>query len=107
VKKWAIPAPLMLAGFRAMAALRFLRGTPLDPFGWTAHRRLERRLIGEYETSVETLLDGLTAENRPLAVEIASLPELVRGFDSVKERHLAEAREKERELVAAFRRASG
>jgi indolepyruvate ferredoxin oxidoreductase len=107
VKKWAIPAPLMLAGFRAMASLRFLRGTPLDPFGWTAHRRLERRLIGEYENSVETLLDGLTAENRPLAVEIASLPELVRGFDSVKERHLAEAREKERELVAAFRRASG
>jgi len=104
VKKWAIPAPLMLAGFRAMAALRFLRGTPFDPFGWTAHRRLERRLIGEYEAVVQELADGLTAENRPLAVEIASLPEHVRGFDTVKERHLEEAKEKERELLAAFRR---
>ncbi len=104
VKKWAIPAPLMLAAFRAMAALRFLRGTPLDPFGWTAHRRLERRLIGEYEATLEALLDGLSAENRPLAVEIASLPELVRGFDTVKERHLAEAKDKERELLAAYRR---
>ena len=104
VKKWAIPAPLMLAGFRAMAALRFLRGTPFDPFGWTAHRRIERRLIGEYEAVLEELLAGLTDENRPLAVEIASLPEHVRGYDTVKERHLAEAREKERELLAAFRR---
>jgi len=104
VKKWAIPAPLMFAGFRVMAALRFLRGTPFDPFGWTAHRRLERRLIGEYEATVSELLAGLTAENRPIAVEIASLPEHVRGFDTVKERHLAEAKEKERELLAAFRR---
>jgi indolepyruvate ferredoxin oxidoreductase len=104
VKKWAIPAPLMLAGFRVMAALRFLRGTPLDPFGWTAHRRIERRLIGEYETIVDELAEGLTSENRPLAVEIASLPEQVRGYDTVKERNLALAKEKERELLAAFRR---
>jgi indolepyruvate ferredoxin oxidoreductase len=104
VKKWAIPAPLMLAGFRSMAALRFLRGTPFDPFGWTAHRRIERRLIGEYEAVVAELAAGLTAENRPLAVEIASLPEIVRGYDTVKERTLAEAKHKEQELLAAFRR---
>jgi indolepyruvate ferredoxin oxidoreductase len=105
VKKWSIPAPLMLAGFRVLAALRRLRGTPFDVFGWGAHRRLERRLIDEYRQTVEELLEGLSAENRPLAVEIASLPEHVRGFDSVKERHLAEVREKERELLAAYRRA--
>jgi indolepyruvate ferredoxin oxidoreductase len=104
VKKWAIPAPLMLAGFRIMAALRFLRGTPFDPFGWTAHRRIERGLIGEYEKTVAELCAGLTAENRPLAVEIASLPEIVRGYDTVKERTLAEAKHKEQELLAAFRR---
>ena len=104
IKKWAMPAPLMLAGFRVMAALRFLRGTPFDFFGWGAHRRLERRLIAEYEATLGELLLGLSAENRPLAVEIASLPEHVRGFDSVKERHLAEAKDKQRELLAAFRR---
>ena len=104
VKKWAIPAPLMFAGFRVMASLRFLRGTPFDPFGWLPHRRLERRLIGAYEATLAELAEGLTAENRPVAVEIASLPEHVRGFDTVKERHLEEAQEKERELLAAFRR---
>jgi len=105
VKKWSIPAPLMFAGFRVLAALRRLRGTPFDVFGWGAHRRLERRLIAEYRATVEELLEALSAESRPLAVEIASLPEHVRGFDSVKERHLAEVREKERELLAAYRRA--
>jgi indolepyruvate ferredoxin oxidoreductase len=105
VKKWSIPAPLMFAGFRVMAALRRLRGTPLDVFGWGAHRRLERRMIGEYQATVLALLEGLSGENRPLAVEIASLPEYVRGFDSVKEQQLAEVREKERELLAAYRRA--
>jgi indolepyruvate ferredoxin oxidoreductase len=104
VRKWSIPAPLMFAGFRLLAALRFLRGTPFDVFGWLPHRRLERRLIAEYEAVLQELGDGLTAENRPLAVEIASLPEHVRGFDTVKERHLEEAKEKERELLAAFRR---
>jgi indolepyruvate ferredoxin oxidoreductase len=104
VKKWSVPAPLMLAGFRVMGALRFLRGTPFDPFGWTAHRRLERRLIDAYQATLEELLRGLSPENRPLAVEIASVPEHVRGFDTVKERTLAEAREKERELLDAFRR---
>jgi indolepyruvate ferredoxin oxidoreductase len=105
VRKWSIPASLMLPAFRVMAALRFLRGTPFDPFGWTAHRRLERRLVAEYEATLETLLAGLGAGNRALAVEIASLPELLRGFDSVKERHLAAAREKQRELLEAFGRA--
>ena len=95
----------MFAGFRVMASLRFLRGTPFDPFGWTAHRRLERRLIGEYEATLEELARRASRPRTgPLAVEIASLPEHVRGFDTVKERHLAEAQEKERELLAAFRR---
>jgi len=105
VRKWSIPWPLARAGFRVLAALRVLRGTPLDLAGRTAHRRLERRLIAEYEATLESLLEGLTRENRDVAVEIASLPEQVRGFDTVKERQLEAARAKERELVAAFRRA--
>ncbi len=104
VKKWTIPMAIMQPAFRAMAALRFLRGTPLDPFGWTKHRRDERAEIARYEATLGELLDALTAENLPTAVEIASLPEMVRGFDTVKERHLEAARHKEAELLAAFRR---
>jgi indolepyruvate ferredoxin oxidoreductase len=105
VKKWTIPMGLMQPAFRALAALRFLRGTPLDPFGWTKHRRGERAEIARYERTLAELQDALTRENLPIAVEVASLPEGVRGFDSVKERHLEAARSKETELLAAFRRA--
>ncbi len=87
-----------------LARLKFLRGTPLDPFGRTPHRRLERELITEYEQTLSELLRELTPQNRALAVEIASLPEQIRGFESVKEQHLASARARQAELLAAFRR---
>jgi indolepyruvate ferredoxin oxidoreductase len=102
VRKWEIPGWLMLPAFRAMAALRFLRGTPFDPFGRTAHRRLERSLVEEYEARIQQLLASLTRENREVAVEIAGLPEQIRGFDTVKERSIEQVREKEQELLAAF-----
>jgi indolepyruvate ferredoxin oxidoreductase len=105
VKKWRIPLRVMSPVFRVLAALKLLRGTPLDPFGWTRHRRAERVEIARYEATLGELLDALTRANLPLAVEIASLPEGVRGFDSVKERHLEAARHKQSELLAAFRRA--
>jgi indolepyruvate ferredoxin oxidoreductase len=103
VRKWRIPTRLIFPFFRALRPLRRLRGTPLDPFGWTAHRRWERRLIAEYERTVAELLDGLGPENLPIALEIASLPEHVRGFDDVKERQHEEAHHKQTELLAAFR----
>jgi indolepyruvate ferredoxin oxidoreductase len=102
-KKLNLPAGLILPLFRVMARLKVLRGTPFDVFGWRRHRRFERGLIAEYEATVAELLDGLTAENLPVAVELASLPEHVRGFDSVKERQYEEARQKHAELLAAFR----
>ncbi|HET6304156.1 MAG TPA: DUF6537 domain-containing protein, partial [Myxococcota bacterium] len=102
VRKWEIPGWLMLPVFRAIAALRFLRGTPLDPFGRTAHRRLERRLVEEYEARIQQLLASLTRENLEVAVEIAGLPEQIRGFDTVKERSIEQVREKQKELLAAF-----
>ncbi len=105
IKKWLIPMRLMLPAFKAMAALKFLRGTTLDPFGWTKHRRNERAEIARYERTLEEVLDALTRENLPVAIELAGLPEQVRGFDTVKDRHLEQAREKETELLAAFRRA--
>jgi indolepyruvate ferredoxin oxidoreductase len=105
VKKWRIPMRVMRPALRAMAALKFMRGTPLDPFGWTRHRRDERAEIARYERVLDELLDALTPENLSSAVEIAGLPEMVRGFDTVKERHLEAVRHKEAELLAAFRRA--
>jgi indolepyruvate ferredoxin oxidoreductase len=94
----------MLGVLGVLRHFKFLRGTPFDVVGWTAHRRLERRLIREYEATLEEILDGLNDENRDLAVEIASLPEHVRGFDSVKESQLAEANVKRTELLEAYRR---
>ncbi len=103
-RKVAVPARWMMPVFRLMARAKFLRGTPLNPFGYRAHRRLERRLVREYERNVEEVLDGLTPGNVELAADIASLPEQVRGFDSVKETQLAAVRAKERELLEHFRR---
>jgi indolepyruvate ferredoxin oxidoreductase len=102
-RKWAVPAPLAFAFFRALAPFKLLRGTPFDPFGRTAHRRLERRLIADYEALLAELCAGLRADNHELAVALASLPEQIRGFDTVKERHLQDAEAKQAELLAAFR----
>ena len=72
----------------ARAAAERLRGTAFDPFGYIAERRTERRLIGAYERVIEELLAGLTLDNHQLAVEIARIPEQIRGYGHVKERHL-------------------
>jgi indolepyruvate ferredoxin oxidoreductase len=103
VRKWRIPTGLIFPFFRAIRAFTRLRGTPFDPFGWTAHRRWERRSIADYEQTLAELQGALTPESLPLAVEIASLPEHVRGFDDVKERQYEAARAKQAELLAAFR----
>ena len=95
--------PWMLTGFRLLAKLRFLRATPFDPFGYSAERKTERRLIAEYETVIDELLAGLTPENYELAVEIAALPQQIRGFGHIKLRNLETAKARESQLLAAFR----
>ena len=92
---------------RILARFNFLRGTPFDLLGMTSHRRRERALIGEYGNTVGELITGLTPENYELAVEIARLPELIRGFDHLKERQIDDAKIRERELLAAFRLRAG
>jgi len=94
--------PWILRAFALLARLRCLRGTPLDPFGYTAERRLERQLIADYEQGIEDLLRALNADNRHLAAEIAGLPEFIRGFGHVKELNLAAVRRREAELRQRF-----
>jgi indolepyruvate ferredoxin oxidoreductase len=89
--------------FRVLAKFRRLRGSVLDPFGRTEERRTERRLIREYEDLIEELMAALTPENHRLAIELASLPEHIRGFGHVKQRHLAEFAAQRDALLARFR----
>jgi len=88
--------------FRLLARFRFLRGTAFDPFGYTRERRTERALISEYESTLRTLLVSLSHDNHSLAVRIASIPEDIRGFGHVKEKHLEAARACQAELLTAF-----
>jgi indolepyruvate ferredoxin oxidoreductase len=97
--------PWMMSAFRVLAKLKGLRGTPLDVFGRTEERRIERQLVIDYESLIGELLPSLAAHNHAIAVEIASVPEHIRGYGHVKRRHLAAAKEKEAKLVAAFRAA--
>jgi indolepyruvate ferredoxin oxidoreductase len=94
--------PWMGHVFKLLAGMKGLRGTAFDPFGRTEERRTERALIQDYRQMVERLLEKLTAQNLPLAVEIAKLPEHIRGFGHVKQRHLAETRERQAVLLKAF-----
>ncbi|WP_136414218.1 indolepyruvate ferredoxin oxidoreductase family protein [Herbaspirillum sp. ST 5-3] len=74
----------MWQGFRLLAKMKTLRGTKLDVFGYTAERRMERALIEEYRDVILALLDRLSDDNYAQAVQIAALPEKVRGFGHVK-----------------------
>jgi indolepyruvate ferredoxin oxidoreductase len=88
--------------FKALSWGKALRGTPFDPFGRQHERREERRLIAEYEQTVETLIAGLTAANHPLAVRIAELPLRVRGYGPVKAQAIAAYEAERATLLAQF-----
>ena len=97
--------PWIFRAFRLLARMKGLRGTRFDVFGYQPERRLERRLIEEYEARLDEVLDGLALHTHELAVEILRIPERIRGFGHVKEAHLADARRREAELLRAFRQA--
>jgi len=95
--------PWMQTGFKVLAKLKGLRGTALDVFGKTEERKTERALIGEYRASIDELLRSLTASNLALATDIARIPEDIRGYGHVKERHLHAARPKWAALMNEWR----
>jgi indolepyruvate ferredoxin oxidoreductase len=94
--------PWAFRAFGLLAKLRGLRGTALDVFGRTEERRGERALIDEYQRTIDGLLGRLDRDNLSIAVKIASVPEEIRGYGHVKERHLAGARARRAELLQAF-----
>jgi indolepyruvate ferredoxin oxidoreductase len=98
--------PWMMKAFGALAKFKGLRGTALDVFGRTDECRLERRLLAEYESLVDEILGKLAPHNHAIAVEIARVPEHIRGFGHVKERHVKEAKARETVLVGEFRAAA-
>ena len=95
--------PAMLTGFRFLAKLKGLRGTTLDIFGRTEERKTERALIGEYRATLEEVIAGLNATNHATALELASLPEQIRGYGHVKHRNLVAARSRWAELLTRWR----
>ncbi|MBI3516197.1 MAG: indolepyruvate ferredoxin oxidoreductase family protein [Proteobacteria bacterium] len=95
--------PWMFGAMRLLARLKGVRGTAFDIFGRTAERRMERRLIVDYETLVAELLERLTPANHALAVELASIPEHIRGFGHVKDANLAKAKAHEAALLQRLR----
>jgi indolepyruvate ferredoxin oxidoreductase len=95
--------PWMHRALPWLAKLKFLRGTAFDPFGRTEERSTERALIHEYRATIEELLARLSAERLGAAVEIARLPQDIRGYGHVKADHLAKARAKWAGLMTAWR----
>jgi indolepyruvate ferredoxin oxidoreductase len=98
--------PWMRHAFKLLAKLKGLRGTVLDPFGHSQERRTERALISEYRSSIAALLPKLAAHNHAAAVELARLPEHIRGYGHVKERHVADARQRWARAQTAFEEAT-
>jgi indolepyruvate ferredoxin oxidoreductase len=95
--RWILPV------FRLLTAVKFLRGSAFDPFGYSAERRTERKLIEDYKAMLDEVLANLTRENHHLAVGLAVLPEKIRGFGHVKQRHLATVKAEEAVLLEQFR----
>ncbi|PLC51375.1 indolepyruvate ferredoxin oxidoreductase [Pollutimonas subterranea] len=97
--------PWVMSVFKVLARLKGLRGTAFDVFGKTAERRQERQLVREYLELVNELSESLTEQNLAVAIELARLPDDIRGFGHVKEKNLLGAQARRTELVNSYRTA--
>jgi indolepyruvate ferredoxin oxidoreductase len=95
--------PWMLRAMHLVAGLKRLRGTALDPFGRSAERKMERRLLAEYEALLDELVERLDAHNHTTAVELARIPEQIRGFGLVKDANVGRAKVAESALLERWR----
>ncbi|MBP9756877.1 MAG: indolepyruvate ferredoxin oxidoreductase family protein, partial [Phenylobacterium sp.] len=97
-KKIAFGGWMLDYGFPVLAKLKGLRGTALDLFGHSEERRMERGLIADYQASLDRLLAGLAAEKMPLAVQIAQIPQQIRGYGHIKDASVTKAKAQEAAL---------
>ncbi|MEQ9335178.1 indolepyruvate ferredoxin oxidoreductase family protein [Thalassobaculum sp.] len=95
--------PWVMPAFRMLASLKGLRGGRLDPFGRSEERKMERRLRDEYSATVDEILERLTPETHGIAVELAGVPEQIRGFGHVKERNVERAEQRKAQLLGQLR----
>ena len=103
--KIALPSAIAGPLFAVLVGMRRVRGTPFDPFGRTEVRRAERRLAREFEASILELASVLDRTNYALAVELARLPDLVRGYEGIKLANIARYDERRADLLGALRSA--
>ncbi len=99
--------PWMLSAMGLLASMKHLRAGAFDIFGYTEERRMERKLIEDYRSTVEQIMGELNSDNHHLVVEIASVPEQMKGFGHVKLRNVAAAKKREADLLARLRQAAG
>jgi indolepyruvate ferredoxin oxidoreductase len=99
--------PWFRPAFRLLRAAKIVRGTKLDPFGYTLMRRAERDLIDQYTVTIDDLLRQLSTETYQRAVEIARLPDLVRGYENIKLANVALYRARMQELMSELAAVSG
>ena len=95
--------PWMARPLRVLKSLKVLRGTPLDIFGRTEERRMERALIKQYEADMAEVLAKVTPDRMDAAVALAELPLSIRGFGPVKQANEVKAAKRREELLSAFR----
>ncbi|EPJ48425.1 MAG: indolepyruvate ferredoxin oxidoreductase [Osedax symbiont Rs2] len=94
--------PWMHLVFKALTKLKFLRNTPFDLFSYTADRRQEQMLAGQYQQLIEQLLENLTADNLAQAVAVAEIAASIRGFGAVKRRSITVAEQRQNTALQAF-----
>ena len=95
--------PWMLKAMRTLAKFRSLRGSALDPFARSHDRRLDRELIADYERLIDEIVINLDRSNHEAAIELAAIPDQIRGYGHVRERYLASARQRQAALLDDFR----
>jgi indolepyruvate ferredoxin oxidoreductase len=95
--------PWMLRTFAILSRLKALRGTPFDPFGYTAERRMERSLIKQFESDFKSLASSVNSENLDLLLELALLPLSIRGFGPVKQANEEKAQKRRAEILEGIK----
>lgn len=103
VPKKSAFGPWMMKGFKLLAAMKGLRSTAFDIFSYTAERKRERALLTDYETLLGEICMTLNPQNHAVAVALTEIPEKIRGYGHIKDRHIEQAKAEEATLLNTYR----